>query len=32
MIYQIAGINNTKLTVHPGPNSKFEKVEDELLN
>ena len=32
MIYQTAGINNTKLTVHPGPKSKFEIVEEGLLN
>ena len=32
MIYQTVGINNTKLTVHPGPKSKFEKVEDGLLH
>ena len=32
MIYQKAGINNAKLTVHPGPKQKYENVEDELLN
>ena len=33
MIYQKAGINNTKLTVHPGLKSKFDiSIEGKLLN
>ena len=32
MIYQKAGINNTKLTVHPRPKLKFDNVEDQIIN
>ena len=31
-IYEKAQLNNTKFTIHPGRKSKFESIEEELLN
>ena len=31
-IYEMVEINNSKFTIHPGKKSKFECVEEKLLN